>query len=59
MKQGARRQAGRNVAEMESAKMQSCRHVCRGVADPNADVCADPNRPGTGVRAKYIVCSGS
>ena len=53
MKQGARRRTGRNIAEMESIEMQSCRHVCGGVADPNADICADPNRPGTGNRATY------
>ena len=47
---------------MESAEMQSYRHVCGRVADPNADICADPNRPGTSDRAPYIfnraICSG-
>ena len=48
MKQGARRRIGRNAAEMESAEMQSCTHVCGGIADLNADICANSNRPGTG-----------
>ena len=39
---------------MESAEMQSFRYVCGTVADPNADICADPNRSGTGDRAAYI-----
>ena len=54
MKQGVCRRAGRNEAEMEPAEMQSYRHDCRGVADPNADICAEPNQPGTGDCAAYI-----
>ena len=42
------------MAEMESAEKHSYRHVCGGVADPNADIGADPNLPGTGDRAAYI-----
>ena len=37
MKQGSRRQTGRSVAEMESAKMQSNSHVFGGVGNLNAD----------------------
>ena len=47
MKLGARRLTGRYVAVMESVEIQSWRHVCGRVADPNADICADLNRPGT------------
>ena len=45
---------GLGQAEIESAEMLSYRHICGRVADPNADICADPNRPGTGDRATYI-----
>ena len=45
--QGERRRTGRNVAEVKSAEVQSCRHVCGEIADSNADMCADPDRPGT------------
>ena len=38
MNQRALRQAGRNAAEMESAEMQSGRHVCGAVAHPNSDI---------------------
>ena len=38
MKKLTRRPTGRNAAEMESEVLQSCRHVCRGAADPNADI---------------------
>ena len=54
MKKGGRRRTGKNVAEMESAEMQSCRHVSGGVAYLNLGICANPNRPGTGDRAIYI-----
>ena len=35
--------------------MQSYRHVCGRIADPNADICAEPNLPVTGDRAAYIL----
>ena len=50
MKQGARRRTGRNVSEMESAEMSSTSMF----ADPDNDVCADPNRPGTGDPATCV-----
>ena len=54
MNQGARRRTGRNEAQIESAEMRSCRHVCGGFTDPNADICVYPIRPGTDDRATYI-----
>ena len=55
MKQGARRQTDRNVAEIESVEIQSYRHVCRVVANPKTDIYTDPIRPGTSDCATYIV----